>query len=274
MIEPGTLVRHDLVIRRLTVSAVQHLSPSFARITLREASAGELNGFVSPGPADHCKVFFPDPTTGTIAAPSIVAGKMQRPEGVIARDFTPRYFRTGPDHAELDLDFFLHGDNGPASSWAAQAAVGDPLVIGGPRGSRTPPTGMSRVVLLGDETALPALARWIETLADDVEICTLVTLTNPDDAGYLEPQHVNRARVVWLDKQPGRLAHALADCGTIDDDTFVWAAGEATALVPIRRYLRRELGLPASQATVDGYWKAGEPGRDHHAPIDPEDPEL
>ncbi len=275
MIEPGTRVRHEPVIRQLTVSSVHHLGPSFRRVTLRGATPDELDSFTSVGPSDHCKVFFPDPGAGTITAPTLVDGRMQRPETgeVIARDFTPRSFRSNPDGAELDLDFYLHGDDGPASSWAEHATVGDRLVVAGPRGSRTPPTGMTQVVLTGDETALPAIARWIEMLPTSVEISALVTLGNPDDAAYLEPGHVNRARVVWLDKQPETLERAIRAHETIDQSTVVWAAGEATALIPIRRYLRRELGLAATQVMVDGYWKAGEPGRDHHAPIDPTDPE-
>ena len=98
-------------------------------------------------------------------------------------------------------------------------------------------------------------------------------LDNESDAAYLDPAHVNRARVVWLDKAKAGLERALRRLGPITDDTRVWAAGEATSLIPIRRYLRRELSLAASRVKVDGYWKRGEAGRDHHLPIDPADPE-
>jgi NADPH-dependent ferric siderophore reductase len=128
-------------------------------------------------------------------------------------------------------------------------------------------------VLSADETALPALARWIELLPEDVEILGFVELDNPSDAAYLDPDHVHRARIVWLDKAEGALERAIRGLGPIGDETFVWVGGEATTLIPIRRYLRRELGLPTAQVKVDGYWKRGEAGRDHHAPLDPDDPE-
>ena len=69
----------------------------------------------------------------------------------------------------------------------------------------------------------------------------------------------------WLD--------TLRALSPVDDATFVWAAGEASALVPLRRHLRRELNLPAEQVSVSGYWRAGVVAFDHHAPIDPTDPD-
>lgn len=270
MIEPGTVVRHDFAIRHLTVTATRRLSPGFVRITL---GGSDLEGFVSSGPSDHCKVFFPDPATGTIAAPSLVEGIRQPPTSgtVYVRDYTPRTFRDGAS-PELDVDFYLHGD-GVASAWAESASIGDPLVVAGPRGSRMPPTGMIKMILAADETALPSLSRWIEELPEAVEIVAFARVSNTSDAAYLEPAHVNRARLIWLDSDPDALERAVRACGPISDDTAIWAAGEATSLIPLRRYLRRELGLPAAQVAVDGYWKQGEIGHDHHAPVDPSDPE-
>lgn len=274
MIEPGTVVRHDFAIRNLTVSKKLKLSPGLVRVTV---TGDELDGFISTGPTDHSKLYFPHAETGTITAPRVTPDGVVKPESgtVIARDYTPRAFRPRSEEQEpeLDFDFVLHGDDGPAAAWAESVEPGAQIVVGGPRGSRTPPTGATRFILAADETALPALARWIESLAEDIEIVAFAELSNESDAAYLEPAHVHRARVLWLAKGDGALERAIRNYGPIDEHTFVWAAGEAASLIPIRRYLRRELGLPASQVKIDGYWKAGEAGRDHHAPIDPADPE-
>ena len=48
------------------------------------------------------------------------------------------------------------------------------------------------------------------------------------------------------------------------DDTFVWAAGEADSLVPLRRALRQR-GLARAQYDIDGYWRTGVANLDHHA---------
>ena len=253
MIERGQIVRHDPITRTLTVVRTTTLSPGLRRVTLGGA---DLTGFASLGATDHVKLLFPEGDPD------------------VKRDYTPREFRAATDDApaELDIDFFFHGD-GPASQWAAAAVPGSELTIGGPRGSHLPPTGASRFVLGADESSLPALARWIELLPQTHEILAFVELDNQSDAAYLEPDHVHKARVVWLNKSDGALERAIRALGPIGDDTFVWVAGGASTLVPIRRYLRRELGLPASQVKIDGYWKSGEAGRDHHAPIDPSDPE-
>lgn len=49
----------------------------------------------------------------------------------------------------------------------------------------------------------------------------------------------------------------------VDESIFGYAAGDATALKSIRRYLRRELGLSKEQVDVDGYWKKGTANLDH-----------
>lgn len=272
MIEPAPVVRHRIAIRSGQVVAKKMLTPSFVRITVAGA---ELDDFVSSGAADHCKLFFADPTTGTVHVPTITDGSITRPESgpVVARDYTPRAYRpaTADGPAQLDLDFFLHADGGPASTWARTCATGDRLSIAGPRGSRALPSGVRRLVLAGDETALPALARWIEDVPDDIEIVAFGQISTDSDAAYLEPAHVHRAKVIWLPHDPERLDRAIRDLGQLDAHTLVWASGEASGLIPIRRYLRRELGLPAAQVQLSGYWKRGEIGHDHHAPIDPAD---
>lgn len=243
-------MRHEPVVRSLTVAKVTSLSPGFRRITF---TGGELEEFTSLGAADHVK---------------ILIGDSDR------RDYTPRAFRptTATTPAELDIDVYLHGE-GPASAWAKEVVPGDEAKVGGPRGSRLLPTGVTRVILGADESSLPAFARWIEALPQETEVFGFVELDNPSDAAYLDPDHVHKASVMWLDKSDGALERAIRALGPIDDTTFVWIAGEATGLIPIRRYLRRELGLPQAQVSIDGYWRRGEADRDHHAPIDPDDPE-
>lgn len=274
MIQHGPTQRHVMAIRSLTVKASSRIGASLARITL---TGDDLNGFTSTGPADHVKVFFPDPVTGELAVPTLTAEGLRGPEAgtVFARDFTPRSFRPadGETPAELDLDFVLHSKTSPASAWAVQAAIGDTLLVAGPRGSRPVPSGVSRVILGADETALPAVARWIEMLPSEVKVCAFVELENDSDAVYFDPDVVHRAHVIWLEKGSSALERAIRGLGELDDSTYVWIAGESESLVPVRRYLRRELGLSAAQVKVDGYWRRGEAGRDHHAPIDPSDPE-
>lgn len=280
--------RHGLKIRRLRVTRSETVAPGMQRVTL---SGDDLVGFTAPAPADHVKLFFPGPD-GTIVHPTLVDDRPQRPEHgtVISRDYTPAGFREHGESGapEIDLDFYLHGAGGaagtggaadaahdaPAANWAANAAPGDELVVAGPRGSHLPPRDIDSLLIIADETALPAARRWIAAYPDAPVTC-LLTLSSAATATYLdevsEREHLSTQLFSGHDAA-GCLEGALRS-SSITERTLVFLAGEATTLVPLRRYLRRELGLPKEQVDAHGYWKRGEANLDHHAPIDPSDPD-
>lgn len=263
-------VRHELAVRDLKVESITELTSRMRRITLN----GDLETFTSPGPADHVKVFFPDPKTGEYHYPVMTEEGMQRPEGVllISRDYTPIPREDG----RLDLDFLIHGDDGPASYWAQRAEVGDQLVVAGPRGSRLAPQGANWYLLAGDETALPAISRWLLEVGPDVNVTIFVEVDGKEDEDYPIPYGYP---VRWLHRDgaaPGTttlLEDAVRKVEFPNEPGLLWAAGEAGSLKPIRRYLRRELELDKTWQQFQGYWKKGTAEHDHHAPVDPEDPD-
>ncbi len=216
------------------------------RVTL---TGPELAGFTSAGPADHLKVFFPDPATGILTLPEIGPDGMRRgAEGVvISRDYTPRAFRPSAHGGELDLDIVTHGVEGPASAWAELAKVGDDLGIAGPRGSRLVPEGVERLLVVADETALPAVGRWLELLPAGVPVTALLHVVDATVESYFDAAVAERMDAEWITHADGRaqLEESLRSLGRIGSGTFVFLAGEADMLVPLRRYLRHELFLPA-----------------------------
>ena len=275
-----------MAIRRLTVSHTDQLTPSMVRITL---VGDTLDDFSAPGPTDHVKLFFPDPATGRLTVPEVRSDGIHRPtDGVIiSRDYTPREYRPAPfGAAELDIDFVLHspdpahGDpkdragGGPASAWAASAQPGDEIAVAGPRGSHLAPQDASEAVLIADETALPAFTRWLAMLPESTRITALLDVADEEVEPYLSEEQLSRASVEWLYREdgPGQLEEAVRSLA-LGPDVYVWAAGEASALVPIRRFLKHEAGLRQDQLDVQGYWKRGIVNRDHHEPIDPSDPD-
>lgn len=306
MISSREVVRHPLVARRAQVRAVTRLAPRIVRVTL---GGPELDGFAADGPEDHVKLFLPDPATGELHAPTMVDGALQRPtDGVsISRDYTPRAARHEGGATEVDIELVLHGTGsgdalpddalpddalpgeqaGPAAAWAASVAVGDEVVIAGPRGSRVVPAGITGLLLVADETAIPAASRWVEAVLGEgepgqggIRVDVILDLADESMDAYVDATPLVRAssveRLYRVDAptDPGaQLLEAVRSFGVPDDGTYVWAAGEAGALVGVRRYLRRELGLGADQVKVDGYWKRGVVNRDHHAPLDPTDPD-
>jgi NADPH-dependent ferric siderophore reductase len=270
-----------MAMRHLRVSAVRRVVPNIVRVTL---AGDELAGFASDGPTDHLKVFFPDPATGRLTTPEFAPDGVRRPTDglILSRDYTPRAFRDGTGDGttgpELDLDFVVHGDEGPASAFAARATVGDQVGVAGPRGSRLVPSGIRRLIVVADETAFPATTRWLELLPADVRVTAILDAADDSVESYfddVESARDGRLDAEWLFREdgPGQLDEALRSLGPIDDETFVFLAGEATTLTPLRRYLRHELWLPAEQVAASGYWRRGVVNLDHHAPLDPSDPD-
>lgn len=262
-------VRHPLVIRRLTVGRVSDPAPRIRRLTL---VGPELEGFAAPGPDDHVKLFVPDPVTGELCAPVMTPEGIRRPEGVIVRDYTPRAVRDG----EIDIDVVLHDDPGPVSGFAAAARPGDAVAIGGPRGSVLAPTGVDHLLLGADESALPALARWLEALPD-VPADVVLATDGPGSEAYLDGLvGPGSTLTVLTGTSPGdaltRALDAVRALAPREGRGYAWFAGEATALVPVRRWLRHESSFSRDEVKVDGYWKCGVTALDHHAPLDPEDP--
>lgn len=267
---------HRFTARGVTVVDITEIE-HFTRVTL---SSDELGDWASTGPEDHARVFFPHPETGELLAPTPVGpdeSGIVRPDGVaFGRDFTPLNVRTsaGSGHRVFDLDILRHQNPGPAARWAGRAELGDEIVIVGPRGSVSAATAAPRVLCIVDETALPAAARWIEDMPSSAHVEVIADVADGLDwvRAYLAAQGGRDVPVSAPPAAPDGLAAAVREAG-VDADTYVFAAGEATRLIPLRRLLRYELELPREQYAITGYWKRGDTSFDHHAPIDPEDPE-
>lgn len=257
------------------MTAVSRPAEAFVRVRL---AVEDFDDFDTSGPADHVRVFFPHPLTGELVAPRAVGPGEEgivRPEGpMFARDFTPLRPRADDASGErvLDLDILRHPDPGPAAAWAERAVAGDRLVIVGPRGSRAAPQNVERVVLVVDPSALPSATRWLAEVPATTAVEVIADV--PGDLAWVEAYlSAQSGRDEFDLTQPyGSLADAFETVGA-DASTFVFAAGEASRLLPLRRYLRNELELPREQYALSGYWKRGMVAFDHHEPIDPADPD-
>lgn len=256
------LTRHELKRRRLTVTEVRRVAPDMLRVTV---AGDDLVDFVADGPADHVKLLFPHPSTGRIELPG-----GDNPATLLMRDFTPLRRET-VDGRVLDLDFYTHADPGPASSWATNAKPGDEIVAAGPRGSRGMPHGVGSYVIIADETAMPSASRWVAGAQAGVPVTLIASVSGH---GAWVSEYVGaEARGVDLRIVANDPDAILGAVPAIEPDTFVWAGGNAAVLLPVRRHFRRTLGLPKQQVSVDGYWRNGVVAWDHHAPVDPTDPD-
>ncbi|PWJ53314.1 NADPH-dependent ferric siderophore reductase, contains FAD-binding and SIP domains [Quadrisphaera granulorum] len=300
------------------VTSVRRLCPSFVRVTF---GSDDLVDFGACGADQRIKVVLPAP--GTTADELVETcrgwGEQWYPQWLRApaehrpllRTYTVRAAR--PSRGEVDVDFVLHGTggaldgsagSGPASRWAAGARVGDRLVVVGPdrpgegrawgREWAPPPGG--RLLLVGDETAVPAACAVLEALEPEAARRTVALLEVPCPEDALQPVASGGAQVRWLPRRgpAGEVAHGSllvnavasliageapsplpllhAGAGEPDDsdleilwdvpeavssgDLYAWVAGEAGLVRDVRR-LVRSAGLPRTSLAAMGYWRAG-----------------
>ena len=243
-------VMHEIKRRRLEVLRVVDLTPRMRRITL---GGPELAGFVSLGTDDHVKLLFPQNAEQAAALETLVlgAGKDNGPLPEM-RDYTPR--RYDLNTLELDIDFVLHGD-GPASTWAEQAKPGQFLHIGGPRGSMIVPDMFDSYLLIGDETALPAIARRLESLAANRRALVIVEVENGKEQQVLDS--AAEVNVIWVLREGGKdnLLTTVRQIQVPAGSLYAWVATESKVSRQIRRVLLDEHGLNEQFVKAVGYWR-------------------
>ncbi|SDS38200.1 NADPH-dependent ferric siderophore reductase, contains FAD-binding and SIP domains [Pseudomonas sp. Z003-0.4C(8344-21)] len=244
-------VMHEIKRRKLQVLRVVDLTPRMRRITL---GGPELAGFISLGTDDHVKLLFPQNAEQAAALENMELGAAKddgpKPE---MRDYTPR--RYDLEKMELDIDFVLHGD-GPASTWAEQAQPGQFLHIGGPRGSMIVPDMFDSYLLIGDETALPAIARRLEGLAANRKALVVVEVENGAEQQRLES--AAQVNVIWVLREGGKdnLLTTVKQLQVPNGNLYAWVATETKVSRQIRRVLIDEHGLDEQFIKAAGYWRA------------------
>lgn len=233
-----TRVRQDIVRRTLRVTAKQQITPLMLRLTFQ---GDELSGFQSPSPDDHIKIILP-----------AVSGQPG-----IMRDFTPRAW--DPQAKTLSLDFALH-PQGPAVDWARSAQPGDSIEIGGPRGSLIAPDDFDWYLLVGDGTALPSIARRMESLSSGAKVLVIALVENEAEEEYLG--HARQA-VQWMhtagetDNGREQVLNAFQQLHLPSGDGFIWIAAEADVARAAYRYVVDTLAHPKEWVKAGGYWSAG-----------------
>ena len=231
-------VRHELKLRELTIARIDHLGPGFAAITF----AGEaLADFTSLSFDDHVKLMFADEDGQDVR-----------------RDYTPRRFDR--EARELVIEFALHGD-GKASGWARRAVVGQRALVGGPRGSFIVPLELDWHLLVGDATALPAIARRLDELPAGSRALVFVHADAEDHRIF---SGVADADVRWFDTAEA-LVDALRDVALREGAGFAWGGGEASLMARVRQVLN-DKGMPRDATRVSAYWKRGV--AEHHEHLD------
>ena len=224
-------VRHEIKRRDLAVARVDAMSPSFRSVVF---AGDSLADFISASFDDHVKFML----NADEAEP-------------IRRDYTPRAYDRAA--CELTIEFSLHGD-GPVANWARQAKPGQRATIGGPRGSMIIPMDYDWHLLVGDETALPAISRRLEELPGNARVIVIGQAEDPADqrvfSGAVSPD------VRWVGNDSDML-EAVRSLPLPQGEGFAWCAGESAAMVALRRILVTDKGHDPKAIRAAAYWKRG-----------------
>lgn len=253
-IPPEQRSRPRSPIRKVYVEAVERVVPRLVRVTF---TGEELAGFGPPRPAAHIKLQIAP--AGSTWSPADAT--TERPP---RRTYTPRSFDSQTN--QLVVDFVLHG-HGIAAGWAQQAKRGQSMYISGPGGGYDVPPSAPSIVLVADDTALPAVETILASLPAGCAATVLAETEVGDDVRSLgEPQG---SEVRWLPRAavgaaPGSLLETAAREIRPEPSALWWVACEAAAMRRIRQHLLRERSIEPSRLHTRGYWKLGETNYPDH----------
>lgn len=244
-------------LNRATVLRTERLTPHMIRVVLGGA---DLAGFGAGEFTDHyVKLLFPRPG---VAHPEPfdmerIRAELPREQWPTTRTYTVRAWDAGT--AELAIDFVHHGDKGLAGPWAASVRAGEEVLFTGPGGAYAPRADAGWHLLVGDESALPAIGASLERIPDGAPVRVFVEVAGPDEEQDLPTP--GDAEIVWLHRGGGAVGDLLVDAVRglefPSGDVHAFVHGEAGFVKALRRHLRVERGLPMERLSISGYWRRG-----------------
>ncbi|WP_406722218.1 siderophore-interacting protein [Streptomyces althioticus] len=260
----------ELPVTFIQVTDITRITPRMARVTFE---ADHLEDSVGLTPDQQLKLCFPRPGQERPVLPEqsddatgwyqafLAIPEDERPW---MRSFTLR--RRVPGTNTVEVDFVLHGDNGPASAWAGAARPGDRLGMVGPSAIYTGPVALTDsitsadwLLIAGDETALPAIGTLLEALPERARAHVYIEVA--DRAEQQTFQTAGDATLHWLhrDGTPAGRSEALIDAVRGAEfppgRPFAWLAGEAGVVRTLRRHLVNDRGLDKRAIDFSGYWR-------------------
>jgi len=262
------LTARPLTLREVEVVRVADLTPAMRRITLAGAQLREFtsaNGlrqpaFASSGFDDHIRLVFCHPGRTEPVLPVQTAKGLDQPRDPrpLSKVYTVR--RWDPGAGELDVDFVKHGI-GVGTTWAYRTRPGDRIHLHGPASSRALPHDAGWLLVAGDDTALPAIARLLDELPEDARAQVFVEVA--EAAHRLALRALPHVEVTWVVRDgadaatTAPLLDAVRNREWPEGRPFAWLAGEHTAVRDLRRHLLEERGLPKDDIDATGYWRRG-----------------
>lgn len=250
--------RQAPVTTKLVVRQADRVTQRLVRIVAAPERPRDIERFASPHTDSYVKVVFgktgvryPEPFD--LAQ---VRAELPRDQWPALRTYTLREVR--PEAGEVVIDFVYHGDVGLAGPWAVSATPGSELLVLGPGGAYSPDPTADWHLLVGDETALPAIAAALTRIPPGAPTYVFVEIADAVDRQDLTC--LGELRLRWLHRV-GQAEDALVnEVRGFDFPTgrvHAFVHGEAGAVKKLRRHLLHERGLSRDQLSISGYWRRG-----------------
>lgn len=252
----GTLAN----FREVRLKAAITLTPHMRRLTF---TGEDIARFVNDDDL-HVRLYFPPEGLAKPEWPwPAPDGRILWPEPdrrPLTRYYTIR--RIDLESREIDIDFVVHDHAGPGSAFAVNAKAGAICGMAGPLGRAIRPARW--LLLAGDETALPAIARILETLPATATGEVFIEVADRDEeVPLVAPSGV---AIRWLHRagRPAGTTQLLVDAVKAVQwpdhrEVFAWVACEAQALKALRDHLRDDRKLARDQHLAVAYWSLRQP---------------
>lgn len=259
-------VPHAPQMYRAEVVRSRRLSPSYQRVTV---TGLELEAFAYVGLDQWFRLFLPT-ADGQLRLPMVQGRTWWQPYLAIPEEVRPHCsnytvaeFRREQTGGEMDIDVVLHWDSagelcGTVATWATTAEPGSQVGLLDQGVLFDPPEDTSELILVADETGLPALRGILRDLPPTARGRVIIEVPHIEDAeAWSVPAEV---AVTWLprrhsDRVPGRLAlAALREGATPSEYAYGFVVGESTLATEGRRWLVKS-GLAKERIFFSGFWR-------------------
>lgn len=239
------------------VVSTEVLSPQLIRVVL---GGPGLDGFSAPGGADsYVNAFFvPPAATYDVPFEDDAVRDLPREERPYPRRYTVRSW----DQAtrQLTIDFVVHGDVGRAGRWAQHAQPGDRLQFRGPAGDWAPDADADSYLLVGDESAFPAIGGSLERVSAGKPV--VAVLETHDSAGEIAFSSPGDLTVVWVHRAGAAdpealLRDAVAALEPLPGRVSAFVHGEAGSTRAVRRLLLEAGTVARADLSCSPYWRRG-----------------
>lgn len=237
------------------VLEVQRLTPRMIRVVL----GGEgLADYVPVEETDQYvnALFIPDGAPYSVPFDVAEARQLPPEHRPMGRRYTIRWW--DQTTRQIALDFVVHGDVGVAGRWANHARPGDLLQFTGPSGGFRPDPDADVLLMVGDESALPAIGASLQdvTPGQRVQVVAVVDGT----AHELSLESPGNVTITWVhrnhtEEDDGRLVRAVAALDLPPGRVQAFVHGEAGEVRAVRKHLLADRGFTKEDHSISPYWR-------------------